>query len=87
MLGCRSVLRRLKAALAAWVCSSAPGFTSYTKMETGLPVAWGGHRGLRVRAGPGRADHSAPRRPQSGPTGAPAGSLPRSVLRHRAGPK
>lgn len=33
-------MRRLKAALATWVCSSAPGFTSYTKMDTALPVAW-----------------------------------------------
>ena len=69
-------MRRLKAALATWVCSSAPGFTSYTKMDTGLPVAWGRAEGPQV------ADHSTSEiSPRSwfsaGREGPPAGSLPK----------
>lgn len=60
MLGCRRVFRCLKAALATWVCSSVPGFTSYTKMDTGLPVAWRG-RGSQgpEGCGPPRTHHSS----------------------------
>lgn len=41
MLGCRRVLRCLKAVLVIWVSFSALGFILYMKMDIGLFVVWG----------------------------------------------
>lgn len=77
-------MRRLKAALATWVCSSAPGFTSYTKMDTGLPVAWGrtqrpGLWGTGCPLYPAWVSPAPRQGPQNGRKGPLGRSLPRSA--------